>query len=103
MQYIKQKSTNKIVYREIPHSNKTLTNASEELGVSESDLEVVTQAGWTEDDWNTQLQAEMSPQEKIDELERQVTQRRMRDAVAGTDGGWLANIEAQIAEERSKL
>ena len=49
------------------------------------------------------LQAKYDAQKKIDELERQVTQRRMRDAIAGTDGGWLANIEAQIAEERSKL
>jgi precorrin-6B methylase 1 len=103
MKFIQQKSTGAIVYREEPHTDKTLTNASEELGLPESDLEVVEQAGWTEENWNTQLQSEMSPQEKIDELERQVTQRRIRDAIAGTDGGWLANQESLIAEERSKL
>lgn len=102
MKYIKQVSTSKSVYREEPFTEQTLGNASGETGIDLSDLTVVDE-NITEDDWNAQLRAEMSPQEKIDELERQVTQRRMRDAIAGTDGGWLANIEAQIAEERSKL
>ena len=40
---------------------------------------------------------------EIERLEATVTQRRIRDAIAGTDGGWLANQESLIAEERSKL
>lgn len=36
-------------------------------------------------------------------LEATVTQRRMRDALLGTDGGWLANIEQQIAALRAQL
>tara|TARA_Y100001951_G_C11179241_1_gene204946 strand:+ start:371 stop:676 length:306 start_codon:yes stop_codon:yes gene_type:complete len=41
MQYIKQKSTNKAVYREEPHTDKTLSNASNFLSTDASDLEVV--------------------------------------------------------------
>jgi len=44
-----------------------------------------------------------TPQEVIERLERQITPRRMREAVLGTDGGWLANQEALIAAERGKL
>lgn len=36
-------------------------------------------------------------------LEATVTQRRVRDAILGTDGGWLANVEAQIAVLRGQL
>jgi hypothetical protein len=32
-----------------------------------------------------------------------VTPRRMREAVLGTDGGWLATQDALIAAERAKL
>ena len=41
MQYVKQKSTNKVVYREEPHTDKTLFNASNFLSTDVSDLEVV--------------------------------------------------------------
>lgn len=40
---------------------------------------------------------------QIIELESQVTQRRIREAVLGVDNGWLANIESQIAELRARL
>lgn len=36
-------------------------------------------------------------------LESQVTQRRLREAVLGTDNGWLSDIESQIAALRSQL
>lgn len=39
----------------------------------------------------------------IRRLEGEVTQRRMREAALGTDGGWLANQESLIAAERAKL
>lgn len=35
-------------------------------------------------------------------LESKQTLRRMRDAIAGTDGGWLADLEAQIAVLRAQ-
>jgi hypothetical protein len=36
-------------------------------------------------------------------LEGKITQRRLREAVLGTDGGWLAGIEAQIESIRSQI
>lgn len=50
---------------------------------------------------------EKTPEEKalseIARLEGEVTPRRMREAVLGTDGGWLENQESLIAAERAKL
>lgn len=40
---------------------------------------------------------------QIAALEEVITPRRIREAILGTDGGWLANQEALIAAERSKL
>ncbi|WP_284076241.1 hypothetical protein [Herbaspirillum aquaticum] len=40
---------------------------------------------------------------QISALEATVTQRRLRDAILGTDSGWLKNIEAEIAVLRAKL
>jgi hypothetical protein len=40
---------------------------------------------------------------KINSLEEEVTARRIRDAVLGTDSDWLKNKEAEIASERGKL
>lgn len=36
-------------------------------------------------------------------LEAQITPRRTREAILGTDNGWLANQESLIAIERNKL
>lgn len=40
---------------------------------------------------------------KILDLEKLVTARRLREAVLGNDNGWLANIDAQISELRNGL
>ena len=41
---------------------------------------------------------------KIEALEAEVTQRRLRDSVLTADGKtWLTNKEAEIATERDKL
>ena len=42
-------------------------------------------------------------QRAINDLELQVTPRRMREAALGIDGGWLAGVDAQISALRSKL
>jgi len=39
----------------------------------------------------------------IDALERQITPRRVREAILGIDNGWLVAQEALIAAERVKL
>tara|TARA_A100000172_G_C2984647_1_gene90623 strand:+ start:122 stop:466 length:345 start_codon:yes stop_codon:yes gene_type:complete len=41
--------------------------------------------------------------QKIYLLEAEITPRRMREAILGTDSDWLKNKEAEIAEERAKL
>ena len=41
--------------------------------------------------------------EQIRTLESKVTQRRLREALLGTDGGWLAGIDAQIADLRAQI
>lgn len=40
---------------------------------------------------------------KINALEAAQTPRRIRDAVLGTDDGWLANLESEIAALRKNL
>lgn len=40
---------------------------------------------------------------QIETLESSVTERRLREAVLGVDGGWLANLEAQIDVLRGQL
>lgn len=40
---------------------------------------------------------------QIAELETTVTPRRIREAVLGIDGGWLAALDAQIAALRAQL
>ena len=41
--------------------------------------------------------------EQIAALESGVTPRRLREALLGADGGWLAGINAQIAALRAQL
>lgn len=41
--------------------------------------------------------------EEIQRLEKDVTQRRLREAALGTDNGWMANQESLIAVQRSIL
>lgn len=45
----------------------------------------------------------MTIQQQIAALESQVTPRRYREAILGSDNGWLANMEAQIVALRAQL
>ena len=40
---------------------------------------------------------------QIASLEYQISVRRQREAILGTDNGWLADIDAQIAALRAQL
>lgn len=40
---------------------------------------------------------------QIASLEAEITDRRLREAVLGTDGGWLKNQDAEISALRSRL
>jgi len=57
MKFIRKKSTGKIVYREQPHTDKTLENASAGA-TSLEDLEVVDEPDWSEQKWEDELQLE---------------------------------------------
>ncbi len=54
MKYIKQKSTGKIVHRDLPHTDQTLEFAVYRTGIPENDLEVV-ESDWTEDEWTVAM------------------------------------------------
>ena len=44
-----------------------------------------------------------SAREQIAAIERQITPRRLREAVLGIDKAWLAQRDAEIAKLRAKL
>lgn len=67
----------------------------------EKDGPIPSQA--TLDPIRARLDAEVDTQRKIVQYEREVTPRRIREAILGVDGGWLATKDAEIATERSKL
>ena len=81
-------------------------------------LPVLTSKGHWEQTWSiiqlegdqlTDAQAQKVEDEKakikadIAALEEKVTPRRTREAILGTDNGWLADIELQIQELRGQL
>ncbi len=47
--------------------------------------------------------AKQEAQNKITELENSMSMRRIREAINGTDGGWMAALDATITTERNKL
>ena len=51
----------------------------------------------------TDGQAERDIKRTIRTLEAEISPRRMREAILGTDSDWLKNKEAEIATERGKL
>ncbi len=63
MKFIKQKSTNKIVYRESPHSDKKLANAVIDTNIPESDLEVAEE-NWTDDEWTVAMNNQLPYSDK---------------------------------------
>ena len=49
------------------------------------------------------IEAEFAIKDTIEKLEREITPRRIREAILGTDGDWLNTHEGKIATEREKL
>lgn len=49
------------------------------------------------------LSEELRIKEEIRQLEVTQTERRLREAIAGTDNGWLVALETQIETLRSQL
>ena len=52
---------------------------------------------------DTAKASEQNVLSQIAKLEATITPRRQREAILGTDNGWLAGIEAQIAALRAQL
>ena len=50
-----------------------------------------------------QDKVKQSAMDELRKLESAISSRRYREAIAGADGGWLANQESLIATERGKL
>ena len=63
MNYIKQKSTGKIIFREESHSDKTIDNAVVFSGIDKSDLEVA-ESSWTNEQWTKALHNQLSYDEQ---------------------------------------
>lgn len=57
MKFIRRKSTGKIFYREHPHTDKALENASVG-GTPIEDLEVVDEPDWTEERYTNEINAQ---------------------------------------------
>lgn len=51
----------------------------------------------------TDGKAERDIKRTIRTLEAEISPRRMREAILGTDSDWLKNKEAEIVTERAKL
>lgn len=51
----------------------------------------------------SKLISNLAIKKQIDSLESQQTDRRIREAFAGTDNGWLDNLNSQISTLRVQL
>jgi hypothetical protein len=69
---------------------------TEELAVIEAELAAREEA------WNAES-VSRNAKAKIMQLEAEITNRRLREAILGTDNGWLVKQESLIAIERAKL
>ena len=97
MKFIKQKSTDKIVFRESPHSDKTITNAVIVTKIDLSDLEVVEES-WSEDDWHTNA---VSYQDKRKSEYPQISDQLDKIYHDGIDA-WKADMIKPIKDKYSK-
>lgn len=86
MKYIKQISTGFAVFREEPHSDKTLSNAAIFTGIDIADL-VVMDESVSDDEWNKKSYDAIPWKEKMAESDSSMT-RMWEDFLTlnGTDG-----------------
>ena len=102
MKIIKQISTGRTVYREVPHSEKTIGNAVNDTGVALEDLQVADD-NINEDQYTVRINDELLPLDKIARLESTVTPRRIREMTTVAGAKWVDDVEKLIAIERAKL
>ena len=89
--------------------------AQDNVVIRTADGAIISEGNWLWDQYQEWLGAGNAPDpadvpepnmvilDKISELEAQVTDRRIREAVLGLDGGWLKAQDAKIAALRSQL
>ena len=94
MKYIIQISTNKIVHREEPHSNTTISNASTLTGIDVSDLRVVDE-NITEDQYCNRLNGELPWADQMAESDRTMLPRYLEDHIRDDHGGVAGNAQLQ--------
>jgi hypothetical protein len=102
MKLIKQISTGRTVYREVPDSDQTIGNAVKHTGVALEDLQVA-EDNITEDQYTARINDELLPLDKIARLESTVTPRRIREMTTVAGAKWVDDLEKLIAIERAKL
>ena len=102
MKLIKQISTGRTVYREDPHSEKTIGNAVGFTRIALEDLRVVDD-DLTEEQYEARSNDELLPLDKIARLESTVTPRRIREMTTVAGAKWVDDLEKLIAIERAKL
>ena len=94
MKVIRQVSTDKIVFRENPHTDKTIENAVIIKRISLSDLEVVDRT-LTEDEWTKALYDQLSYSEKRKEEYDKLNQFEMQfDDQRDETTTWVDTINA---------
>ena len=102
MKLIKQISTGRTVHREVPHGDNSINNATRFTGISLEDLQVADD-NITEEQYETRLNDELLPLDKIAQLESTVTPRRIREMTTVAGAKWVDDVEKLIAIERAKL
>ena len=103
MKYIKQISTGKSVYRESPHSDKTLENASNDTRIALNDLQVIDEA-ITDEQWTTRFMDELPWTEKMGRSDRTLLPRAMEDMLDGMpDKSGVAQITLDRLQAKKDL
>ena len=94
MKYIKQVSTGKAVYREEPHTDKTLQNASIEHKIPVNDLEVVDES-LTDEQWNAKAYDAKPWALKMKASDSTMIPRWLEDHIRDDHGGVAGNANLQ--------
>jgi hypothetical protein len=103
MKFIKQISTGKSVYRENPHSDKTISNAVSSIGIALSDLEVADEV-LTEQQWSDKANDDLSWEEKMARSDNDMMSRTMEDMLDGmADKSGVAKITLDRLQAKKDL
>jgi hypothetical protein len=102
MKYIKQKSTSKIVHRENPHTDKTISNAVIFTKIDIADLEVV-ESDWTDEQWTDNVNNDLPWVEKMARSDSTLLPRYAEDILDGMDKSGVAQILLDRLQSKKDL